>query len=68
MTVNEYNQKKVELKQMMIDEIKGYTEQFGSADRLSIMLGCCTTYVHTTLARESYGAVEKLWKRCKGLK
>lgn len=68
MTVNEYNQKKADLKQMMIDEIKEFKNLYGSADRLSVELDCCTTYVHTTLMRKSYGAVEKLWKRCKGLK
>jgi len=64
-TSDNYNAVKFDMAQFLNTEISRYSSLVGSREALSVKLGHAENHVRKTVGRQSFSALERLWKECK---
>lgn len=64
-TAENYCDIKFQMSQFLNSEIGRYVEKSGSRIKLSLFLGESEKFVEMIIKRQSFSALERLWKRCR---
>ena len=64
-TANNYESIKTAMKRFLILEIRRYETKAGGQNRLSVLLGYSDKKVAMVTKRQSFSALERLWKECR---
>ena len=64
-TAANYSDVKMDMLMFLNAEIVRYSETAGSREKLSIKLGHADNHVRKIMNRQSYTALERLWKECR---
>jgi hypothetical protein len=65
-SVETYDAVKMDMLMFLNTEISRASRLAGNREKLSIMLGHAENYVRKIIKRQSYSAMERLWKECRG--
>ena len=64
-TAKTYAPTKQEMLEFLNSEISRYSKKIGSREKLSLHLGHAENYVRLVVKRQSFSALERLWKKCR---